>query len=78
MTTALIALFFIGLGLALTGGAIGIFQAFQTSAVWGLLYLLCSLCVSGICCQILESLMGAKFFVFNFGRGGFIDCCGPL
>ncbi|MEM7772812.1 MAG: hypothetical protein AAF327_20165 [Cyanobacteria bacterium P01_A01_bin.37] len=39
MVTVLIALFLIGLGLSLTGGVIGIVQAFQTSAVWGLLYL---------------------------------------
>ncbi|MEM9451929.1 MAG: hypothetical protein AAGA75_25845 [Cyanobacteria bacterium P01_E01_bin.6] len=39
MVTVLIALFLIGLSLSLTGGVIGIVQAFQTSAVWGLLYL---------------------------------------
>ncbi|MEM6353804.1 MAG: hypothetical protein AAF766_23910 [Cyanobacteria bacterium P01_D01_bin.14] len=39
MVTVLIALFLIGLGLSLAGGMIGLVQAFQTSAVWGLLYL---------------------------------------
>ncbi|MEM9006424.1 MAG: hypothetical protein AAGE59_23220 [Cyanobacteria bacterium P01_F01_bin.86] len=39
MGTALIAFFLIGLGLSLTGSVIGIFQAFQASTVWGLLYL---------------------------------------